>query len=282
MPLAPKRTFLIGCPRSGTTLLQSLLAAHSDIASFPETHAFPAILGDRSPWRRKLGLVSPGAKDQLEAFLREIGHEEMRTYLPRTSLTRQYAQAFIKILDLLTQLQHKSLWLEKTPGHIYYIGYIEQRVKGAKFIHLLRNGADVVASLYEVTQNHPQMWQGSWSIDRCIAQWCKDVQISLRYCQNHNHILVKYERLVDNPRAVVQELCQWLNIPFQETMLEEYKLAARQVVLPNEPWKAAVNQGIHSANGKKFYQLFNEEQRNYILHRLENINLEAPMTSTVA
>ena len=35
------RIFIVGCPRSGTTLLQSLLAAHPQIHSFPETHFFP-------------------------------------------------------------------------------------------------------------------------------------------------------------------------------------------------------------------------------------------------
>jgi hypothetical protein len=37
-PLQRTRLFLVGCPRSGTTLLQSLLAAHPQIASFPESH----------------------------------------------------------------------------------------------------------------------------------------------------------------------------------------------------------------------------------------------------
>ncbi|MGL4503377.1 MAG: sulfotransferase family protein, partial [Planktothrix sp.] len=43
------RIFLVGCPRSGTTLLQSLLAAHPQIASFPESHFFQS-LAPAQPW----------------------------------------------------------------------------------------------------------------------------------------------------------------------------------------------------------------------------------------
>ena len=49
------RAFIVSCPRSGTTLLQSLLAAHSDIHSFPESNFF-ALATPRNLWRRFLGL----------------------------------------------------------------------------------------------------------------------------------------------------------------------------------------------------------------------------------
>lgn len=84
------RLFLVGCPRTGTTLIQSLLAAHSQIASFPESHLLLAGGGTR--WGQ-------------------------------------------------------TIWLEKTPLHLLYIKQFEQFIPGVKFIHLLRNGADVVASL---------------------------------------------------------------------------------------------------------------------------------------
>ena len=110
-----KRLFLVGCPRSGTTLLQSLLAAHSEILSFPESHFCRAILGYRKPWRCKLGIVSRGAKQRLEKFLVKIERTDMAKYIPRFALFPDaYGRAFIKIIDQLSQEQGKNYWLEKT------------------------------------------------------------------------------------------------------------------------------------------------------------------------
>jgi len=269
------RLFLVGCPRSGTTLLQSLLAAHSQIASFPESHFFRYLLGNRSTWRRKLRIPSPLARQRFDQFLVETGHPELERYLPKTAVfTIQYIKGFIRVLDELTQQQEKSLWLEKTPGNLYYISYIEKRVEGAKFIHLVRNGADVVTSLYDVTHQYPEDWRGAWDLDRCIRQWINDVRLSLNHLHKPNHILVQYEQLIDNQLLVLSELCDFIGVKYEPTMLENYQKVAENVILPFEYWKVSVQQGIYNTSGQKFNQLFNEEQKQYILQQLSTANLE--------
>lgn len=269
------RLFLVGCPRSGTTLLQSLLAAHSQIASFPESHFFRYLLGNRSNWRAKLRIPSPLARQRFDEFLAEVGHPELKKYLPNTAVfTIQYIQGFIRVLDELTQQQGKNLWLEKTPGNLYYISYIEKRVEGAKFIHLVRNGADVVTSLYDVTHQYPEVWKGTWDLDRCIRQWIKDVRLSLNYLNKPNHILVQYEQLIDNQPLVLSQLCDFIGVEYEPTMLEDYQKVAQKVTLPFESWKVSVQQGIYNPSGQKFNQLFNEEQKQYIFQQLSAANLE--------
>jgi hypothetical protein len=142
------RLFLVGCPRSGTTLLQSLVAAHPQVASFPESHFFTRIISSR-PVLRHLGLASLRARPQFTLLLDLLGRPELRTCLPRLAVSpRQYARAFTTVLDTVAREQHKQAWLEKTPRHLEYIDDISALVSNAKFIHLIRNGADVVASLY--------------------------------------------------------------------------------------------------------------------------------------
>ena len=269
------RIFLVGCPRSGTTLLQSLLAAHPEIVSFPESHFCNAIFINRSPKRQKLRLASKLAYRKLEKFLREISQEEMKQYLPKFGLfPSQYAYSFIKILDILTEQQDKKIWLEKTPGHIRYINYLEKWIKDAKFIHIIRNGPDVVASLFEVTKQHPDIWGGAWDIDVCINQWIEDVRLSQSYLSKLNHTLVEYEKLVENSRAILTELCKFIGVEFAENMLQDYQAVAKQVTLENEPWKASVQGKINSDKSKKFQKLFNQEQQTYILKRLSEVRIE--------
>lgn len=102
MQVTPKKQiFLVGCPRSGTTLSQSILAAHPQIASIPESHIFRILLSHQTPRRRKLGLVSSKTRSDFEQFLHEIAQDKMRQYIPKFGLfPYQYFQAFIKILDI--------------------------------------------------------------------------------------------------------------------------------------------------------------------------------------
>jgi hypothetical protein len=269
------RIFLVGCPRSGTTLLQSLLTAHSQIASFPESHFFKALVAKRSPRRCRYGLASKQARARFNTFLQEMGQEQLQSFLPPYALfLRQYSRAFVKVLDYLTRQQGKELWLEKTPQHLHCIDLIERLVPGAKFIHIIRNGADAIASLYEVTHRYPDIWGGARDIGQCTRRWLEDLQISQTHLHKPNHAMVRYERLVQAPQPVLRELCQFLKVDFQESMLQDYGTAAQQVVLDSEPWKAAVSQTIRNANSRKFYKLFSEEQQQTILEQLAAVDLD--------
>lgn len=270
------RIFLVGCPRSGTTLLQSMIAAHPKIASFPESHFFEH-LNASWPWGLVFGLASRRAQSQIEKFLRAISEEEMQQCVPEKAwFSQQYASGFIEVLDTVTQKQGKSLWLEKTPQHIHQIPSIEKFVKNAKFIHLIRNGTDVVSSLYEASRKHPEKtWGGPWDIDKCIQTWTKDVEVSRNHLNQSNHRLVRYEHLVEDPQSVLKKLCEFIGVEFDEKMLQDYGEAAKQVVREHEwAWKSSAGEPIRNANGEKFAKLFDQGQREYIIQQVSKVKLE--------
>lgn len=270
------RIFLVGCPRSGTTLLQSMIAAHPKIASFPESHFFEHLNG-AWPWGPVLGLASRRAPFQLEKFLKVIDQEKKHSLIPQNAwFIQPYAQAFIQVLDQVTEEQDKSLWLEKTPQHLHQIETIEKFVEDAKFIHLIRNGSDVVSSLYEASRKHSEKtWGGPWSIDKCIQTWVKDVEVSLRSKDKSNHTLVRYEDLVDAPESILMKLSEFMNVEFDEKMLQDYGQAAKQVVREHEwAWKSSAGGPIRNANGEKFAKLFDEQEREYILQKVAQVKLD--------
>ena len=97
-----QRLFLVGCPRSGTTLLQSFLAAHSEIYSFPESHFFNWLFFPGS-LRTRLGLASNEIESQMLKFLAKIQRPELEKHLPKYGLfAKQYVDSFVQILDQLT------------------------------------------------------------------------------------------------------------------------------------------------------------------------------------
>lgn len=269
-----KRIFVVGCPRSGTTLLQSLLAAHSQVETFPESHFFEWLFSGRTV-PRALGVASRRARGRLYRFIDQLERPELRRRVPWYAVTvRQLAGCFVRILDTLTQETGSTVWLEKTPGHLHHVDDIGRLVDNAQFVHILRGGADVVASLYDVGKRFPELWGGyTVDLDMTIQRWVDDTRASLQYDAVPNHILVRYEDLVADARPIVVDLCERLDLPFEETMLTGYRSVASEIVLSNEPWKEATDRPITSSAGRKFQSVFTEDQQAYILERIEQAQI---------
>ncbi len=271
-----KRIFIVGCPRSGTTLLQSLLASNSSIISFPESHFFTALFARRKLPRRKLRLASVHSRPNFQDFLSKIGCEEVKAYLPwYASSLHQHTRAFIQALDETASEQGKTAWIEKTPDHIRFVDFIESSVDSPLFIHIVRDGSDVVASLADVTQKYPQDWDGPWNVDRCLRKWIRCVEATSKHIDKPNHHLVKYESLVDSPTSTIEQISSFLDIEFDVAAALNRESNAEEIVLQNEPWKTKSTKSIYKTQGSKFYKLFDEAEQDYILEEIAKANLDS-------
>jgi len=294
-PPIERRIFLVGCARSGTTLLQALLAAHSRIASFPETHFFaatvgqtgrrrfglrPASLRDRvrfllSDWRVQFGVPARGSNRRLGLFLDEIGRADLKPIFASTlGPTPRKTRSFLRLLDRLTLEEGKTHWLEKTPNNLDYIDVIERLVPDAAFIHIVRNGEDNIASLCNAAREYPESWGRHYgSLDRCIARWRLCIARTREQLGKDNHMAVRYEQLVSDPQAVLQAICPFIGVPFEEGMMAGYRHASRRVVLDREPWKAEVREEIVDHGMTKFHELLDERQRSYVLEQIAAVEV---------
>ena len=296
-----KRIFLVGCPRSGTTLLQSLISSHPSITSFPETKFFVSLVGQertrcfghkaqstKKRFRNSIDnlILSSGfllpyfskrAERRILNFLNELEHIELRDLYPKNSYSaREAVNGFLAVLDKLAIIEGKELWIEKTPDHLNYIDVIRKFVPTAKFIHLVRNGADTVASLRDASKKYPDKHWGNFydDLDNCTDRWNISVQLSSKYIGKPNHFLVRYEKLIDCPEKTLKELCNFLGVDFHESMLQSQSRTTRKVIRSNEAWKENVGKPIYNANQQKFFQIFNDDERRYILRRLIKDNLQ--------
>jgi len=270
-----ERIFLVGCPRSGTTLLQSVVASHPEVASFPESHFFAKLLEKRKLWERKLDLNSKEIHKCIDDFLAEVNHKELKNIFPKHyAFAFQFANSFKEVLDILAEMQDKEMWLEKTPRHLHYISEIERWINEAKFIHVIRQGQDVVASMYEVTNKYPELWSGTRSIEKCINRWINDIDISRKYIHQSNHIIISYEQITDDYESVLKILGKFIGTSFDPNILRGRELSTRNIVLKNEPWKESVNQPIRSKKSEKFYQVFSQDEQKIILDKISDVNTE--------
>ena len=264
------RVFLVGCPRSGTTLLQCLLGANSRIASFPESQFYVSLFSDR-PWAARLGIASRRARLSWQRFVEAIQRPELLGRLPRHALSvRQSSAAFVGVLDQLTLEQGKSVWLDKSPGHLLFAEQIESLVPGTKFIHLVRHGPDVVASLHDISLRYPAAEWGSKyrSLEVCIQRWVRDTRLSWAYAARPNHCLVRYEDLLADPTATLTRLCRFVGVAFEDAMLSDYRQVAGQVIQGNEAWSASTFEPLRFESGAKFHTVLDASQQRYVLEHI--------------
>lgn len=245
--------FVTGMPRSGTTLLASLLNAHSQVAISPETDYFPRVW---KPLARRAGtedwtFVNSALSrffEKLSVKLMGLPEAELRAEFHNAWKNRRLTHAAMlsRMFGLYAELRGKTIWGEKTPDHFMYVPAIKSTFPDARVIAITRDPRDVHLSLSKVpwsrgnALNHALQWRGYQSMAR---------EFRMRY--GETFIQIRYEDLITAPQKTMQDLCERLEITFEPQMIDR-----RDVELifdpEHEPWKAAAAQAIDPTNRDKW------------------------------
>ncbi len=282
--------FLVGCPRSGTTLLQSMLFAHPEIFSFPETNFFLSLFGARD--LVILGEKPQGTIGKLREFARNamallgIVDKRRRTrawepipllpnfdaVAPCKSLSVRYnIETFVQVVDSASLKAGRPIWIEKSPDHLFYVKRIQQYIPDASFIHIIRNGRDTVASLVDAAKKFPDKWVGPATPELAVRRWNVALRESLRYRGDPRHYLVCYEELVSDPVKVLSGLCGFLGCDFDMKMVEDYSEKLVSIVRdPTNPLASGPLGPIINTAGTKFRELFSPAEQDFILSSLND------------
>jgi len=220
--------FLLGCARSGTTLLERVVDAHPRIAITPELHW----MTDRfrnGKWMAPEGLVTA----ELVADL--AGHKRFR----QLGFSRQEFDGLLeagepvahttflnRLFDLYSRKKGKSLVGNKTPAFVQRVTALHDLWPRARIVHLIRDGRDVCLSV--LNWNHAYKSAGrysTWSEDPVVTTalwWERKVRLGREAGQELRPGLyyeMRYEDLVSNPGETCARLCEFLGVPFDEAML---------------------------------------------------------------
>jgi len=198
-----KPIFVVGAPRSGTSLVQSILDAH------------PHIVGPE--WESGLFVA-------LDLFFNGdlVKFLQVRPKFPltRSDLVEWARDGVARLFERLAEAAGKQRWSEKTPAHVLHMKLIVEVFPGAQFIHIIRDGREVVRSL----QNQPWTPNGiRWSV-RTWMEYVRAGRDAGRELPQSQYHEVRYEHLTANPETVVHGLCEYLGEPFDPATLEYYKL----------------------------------------------------------
>jgi hypothetical protein len=229
MELSETPFFIVGNPRSGTTLLRFILSSHSRIYIPEETGFLPHVTG-------YLGRTL--TRDEVARLVRRIGRmnaewldlvadeEAFYASLPAPTLTH--------VLDQLYRIKlaphHAVRWGDKGPSYVRVLKSIDAIFPTAQYIHVIRDGRD--CSLSALKKWGRQYWY--YDTYYLMQTWARNVragQAAASWLGAERYLEIRYEELVSDVEAVVRRICGFLGEAFEPQMLDHTRLA-RQLAAP--------------------------------------------------
>lgn len=266
-----KKIFVVGCPRSGTTLVQKLLGIRSDVYTCKETHYFQKIR--RVGKGKVLDYLAVSPENVLEAYEYIRQHNQLLLeHDPSAVRSRRSAVVFFdRLMTQEAKARSKPVWVEKTPAHVFHIRWIRHYIPAAQFVHVIRDGRDVVASLVDAARQFPQAaaWKKYADLETAIAEYNRSLQTSLGYLREAKHLFVQYEHILDDSAKVCRRLYSLLGL-VDEDLLSDLSVIHRDVVRSDEIWKGAPDGMIQDTRFAKFDQIFDELQKELITREVRS------------
>ncbi len=202
-PAPAEPIFIVGMPRTGTTLVERILAAHSQVFAAGELPHFPLAV-------KRLGGTAGGEvlniatlRAGLALDPRVLGQSYLDSTRPRTG--------------------HTAHFIDKLPLNFAYLGLLRKAFPGARFICLRRNPLDTCLSNYrqQFASNFPyyryaldlvDCGRYYLAFDRLIRHWQSVLPGGL--------LEIEYEALVDDTEAQARRLLAWCGLPWEHACLE--------------------------------------------------------------
>lgn len=208
-----KPVFIFGCRRSGTTLLRSMLERHPALLVHPKEPQFILSLLDRFGHRLRHKEKAVTALLQHPYLPEGLDHEVMTAKLsdPAIQTWSDFIRAY---LVCWSQGQHEQKQIVlKDPAFTFHLASLNQLFPEARYIHVVRHPYGNVSS-------QRARWQNA-SVWECAVWWKEAVTIGhkLARAQPDRCLEVEYQALVVHSEETLQQICQFLEIPFIEEML---------------------------------------------------------------
>lgn len=219
-----KYTFIIGCARSGTSILGELIASHPQVKYVFEASQIWELggMGENESHRLTAQAATPQVKAQIRAWFE-------------------------------SQASGANIVVEKNPRNSLRVPYVKEIFPEAKFIHIVRDGRDVACSLVpgcggrEWRHLKPPSWQEYYTTYsgaiRCAHVWKEVLEIALHDLLEVRHIQVRYEDLLNSPLSVARSIFDFLEIDFHRNTVDFCSKIADDTSAP-----------YHAQNQDRWYQ----------------------------
>ena len=226
--------FIIGMPRSGTSLIEQVLDSHSQVFGAGELQGIALIAQQIS-----------GSSNAPLAYANAV-----------TNLSREELQHYSKqYLDNIATLDHSARYVtDKMPQNFLHLGLISRLFPDAHIIHCLRNPVDTCLSCY--FQSFSKGHTYAYDLDT-LASYYRSYH---KLMQHWKEVLdlpfftLEYEALIDQPQPTITKLLRFLDLPWEERCMKHHENPRLTVTASHDQ----VRQPIYSRSVQR--------QQNYAAH----------------
>ena len=206
--------FVVGCPRSGTTLLAAILDRHRSISISPETRFFESV-------KRLDRKRSPASHDGIADFIlsRDRVSDLDVTRVELLARFKRYpasiASGYRALLEVYAVRSGKEMAGEKSPVHLLHVPTIFEWYPLATVLCLVRDGRDVVQSLLRVPWTHD-------NASRHAAEWRYRSNLTAQFqgrFRDRFHV-VRFEDLLRQPEAELKRVFDLLGVYYDERVFD--------------------------------------------------------------
>lgn len=204
-PERPRPIFIVGLPRSGTTLVERILAAHSEVSALGELPTFPMVVRNAAPAADRRSLTP----ELVRSLAAADWGPAAELYLGEAETLAPDAPRFI----------------DKLPANSLLVGAIRMALPQATIVHVRRNPMDSLFGAYKVRFSNWYGWSNRQSDlvshyvqhERLMAHWRAALGGAL--------IEVDYEALVQEPEPQIRRLLAACGLAFEPACLEPHNTA---------------------------------------------------------
>jgi hypothetical protein len=245
--MSDRPVFVVGYPRSGTTLLRLMLHSHPRIAIPYETSFLLSAYRER---RRFGDLSDPANRRRLAHFVVDrkegkfdlLGLERADVVDRIVAAPPTLGSALGAVYRAYADRHGKPRWGDKRPSYVRWLDVLRRLYPDAQIVNIVRDGRDCLASLLDMP------WY-SKDIYYWVAQWAAAVDTAARAARrlpSGSFFQLRYEDLVTEPEPHLRRLCDFLGEPYDPAMCEPDRLAA--TIMPtSKTWHGRTRSPVTTA-----------------------------------
>ena len=253
--------FILSSERSGSNLVRSILNTHSRITA-------PHPIETAYPWRytAPLDSLSPNTRRNL---IRDVVINKHYSFHPlnipidvngvASLVESAYNPNHITVQHALYEVcaanEKTQFWMSKYPGIWEWLDDILDYYNQPKFVYLVRDPRDVVLSF---KTSNIELYHPYFSANR----WREEQRRGIQLLETNDEIvhLLRYQDLLRNPEREVHEICEFLDLEFEEEMLYYYQTEEAQATSKSSSLLKNISVPIKSDNYDKFREQLPEDE----------------------
>ena len=228
----PRPLFVVGAPRTGTTLVRDILNRHPQVHLFDEVHFFERIWDERVRWGDLSSSDSRRAAiERLRSVVQEFGSDQevAAVLTPEAFAERMqkeggsYAGLLAALLKTGAELKGATIWGDSSPQDVLYLPKIFEWFPEARVIALIRDPRDFLSSHKNYHRRGVSSYRERYNPLTNSVLWRSSMTAVLEAAKEPwgpAVLRMRYEDLVSDPEAQVRRLCAHAGIDYDPGMLD--------------------------------------------------------------